>query len=85
MYRLYNKATGDHVWTVDANEHAVLAAQADWNDEDVAFYTPAFTGTTDVVRLYKANRHLLSTDAHEQNVLASQQGWTNEGTAFLGY
>ena len=85
VYRLYNKATGDHVWTVDANEHAVLAAQADWNDEDVAFYTPAFTGTTDVVRLYKANRHLLSTDAHEQNVLASQQGWTNEGTAFLGY
>ena len=85
VYRVYNKANGDHVWTVDANEHDVLAAQADWNDEGVAFYTPTFTGTTNVVRLYKDNRHLLSTDGNEQAVLSTQQGWTNEGTAFLGY
>ena len=83
--RAYNKANGDHVWTADPNEYEVLSAQADWNAEGVAFYVPAFTGTTDVVRLYKDNRHLLSTDGNEQTVLSTQQGWTNEGTAFLGY
>ena len=85
VYRAYNKANGDHVWTVDENEYAYLESQADWNAEGAAFYAPTFTGTTNVVRLYKNNRHLLSTDSNEQKVLSTQQGWTNEGTAFLGY
>ena len=83
--RAYNKANGDHVWTADPNEYEVLSNQADWNAEGVAFYVPTFTGTTDVVRLYKNNRHLLSTDSNEVKVLSTKQGWSNEGTAFLGY
>ncbi|PST45421.1 hypothetical protein CPA40_11115, partial [Bifidobacterium callitrichos] len=85
VYRLFNKVNGDHVWTSDANEHAYLAAQAAWNDEGVAFYTPTFTGTTDVARLSKGNRHLLSTDGNEQKVLSTKSGWTLEGTAFKAY
>ncbi|WP_190973586.1 InlB B-repeat-containing protein [Bifidobacterium callitrichos] len=85
VYRLFNKVNGDHVWTSDANEHAYLAAQAAWNDEGVAFYTPTFTGTTDVARLSKGNRHLLSTDSNEQKVLSTKSGWTLEGTAFKAY
>ena len=83
--RLYNRANGDHVWSTDANEVEVLSAQADWNNEDTAFYVPTYTGGQAVTRLYKDNRHLLSTDGNEVKVLSTQQGWANEGTAFKAY
>ena len=83
VYRVYNKANGDHVWTVDAHEYEVLSSGADWNAEGTAFYVPVF-GDTTVTRLYGGNRHLLSTDSHEAEVLA-QNGWNNEGVAFRAY
>ncbi|KAA8816079.1 hypothetical protein CSQ85_12185 [Bifidobacterium rousetti] len=85
VYRLYNKTNGDHVWTIDENEYKTLAASAAWNDEGAAFFTPTFTGTTTVTRLYKDARHLLSTDANEQKVLSGKPGWKVEGTVFKAY
>ena len=79
--RFYNPLNGDHVWTLDGGEeYENLSKAADWNKEGVAYYTPTFTGTTDVVRLYnaKAARHLLSTSKSEQNTLAKGD-WTVEG------
>ena len=83
--RLYNRANGDHVWSTDANEVKVLSAQADWNNENAAFFVPTYTGDQAVTRLYKNNRHLLSTDSNEVKVLSTKQGWSNEGTAFKAY
>ncbi|MBW3093706.1 InlB B-repeat-containing protein [Bifidobacterium sp. 82T10] len=85
VYRLYNKSNGDHVWTIDETEYNALAAKASWNDEGIAFYVPAFTGTTTVTRLYKGSRHLLSTDSNEQKVLSKKYGWKVEGTVFKAY
>ena len=83
--RVYNTVSGDHVWTVDANEYEVLTGQAQWVGEGSAFAVPAYNGLRTVSRLYKDNRHLLSTDSNEVKVLSEQQGWSDEGTAFLAY
>ncbi|MBW3093739.1 hypothetical protein KIH79_12635, partial [Bifidobacterium sp. 82T10] len=85
IHRLYNKSNGDHVWTSDETEYNALAAKDSWNDEGIAFYVPAFTGTTAVTRLYKGSRHLLSTDSNEQKVLSKKYGWKVEGTVFKAY
>jgi hypothetical protein len=82
LYRLYNPAIVQHLWTTDANEYAVLGTRG-WTGEGVESYIlpSAVAGTT--VPLYRMSYaflpiHLWTTDQNEYTVLATR-GWTQEG------
>lgn len=83
---LFNRVTGDHVWSTDAAEIAALKADVSWSVEGDAFAVPSYNGVRDVVRLYNGglNRHLLSVSADEQNILQGT-GWTVEGVAYKAF
>ena len=82
VYRLYNSNTGEHLYTVDANE-ALTLSNGGWNLEGINWNAP--TSGTAVVRLYNSHvaggEHVYTTDANEVAVLVAA-GWTNEGTKF---
>ena len=73
ILRLYNPYTGEHLYTIDTNELAVLTVLG-WNDEGIAWYAPT-TGTT-IYRLYNpySGDHLYTTDENEVSVL-TELGW----------
>lgn len=82
LYRLYNPAILQHLWTTDANEYAVLATRG-WTQEgkDGYILPAAVSGTTvPLYRLYYRYLplHLWTTDLNEYTVLAGQ-GWVQEG------
>ena len=76
IYRLYNRNTGEHLYTPDANEVQVLYSQYGWGYEGVAWYAAINTGSP-VYRLYNPvlGNHLYTTDLNEINVLTSSAGW----------
>lgn len=77
LYRLFNPKTGEHLYTVDANEKAVLVENG-WNDEGVR--TVASSEDTPVYRMYHAGtkEHLfVATESEKEAMLAN--GWTMEG------
>lgn len=75
IYRLYNPSSGEHLYTSDANECAVLGSGGSWNDEGIGWYAPRDAGTP-VYRLFDpiSGDHLYTTDLNEKSVLASR-GW----------
>ena len=85
VYRLYNPGSGDHLYTTDANEHAVLAT-AGWEQEGEAFESDPAKGMP-VYRLYNPNllvgSHHFTTDANEYRTLCSGD-WKDEGIAWYG-
>ena len=78
VYRLYNRFTGEHLYTNDANEVKVLYKDHQWGFEGIAWYTP--TEGIPVYRLYNPilGNHLYTTDTNEVNVLTSQHGWVKD-------
>ncbi len=78
IFRLYNNANGEHLYTSDANEAVTLAGTPIWEDEGTAWYAPD-SGSA-VYRLYNEGlqNHLYTTDENEVNVLTSQHGWTKD-------
>lgn len=82
VHRFYNRWTGEHMFTTDANE-AQEMAQAGWSYERAAWVAPA-SGVS-VWRLYNPNAddHLFTTDVAERDALAVL-GWRIEGLAFSG-
>ena len=83
IFRLYNNANGEHLYTSDANEAVTLAGTPIWEDEGTAWYAPD-SGSA-VYRLYNEGlqNHLYTTDENEVNVLTSQHGWTKERVVLL--
>ncbi len=83
VYRLYNRKTGEHLYTTSANEKNVLAAMAAWDYEGVAWKAYAAESTTGnaIHRLYnpKSGEHHYSGSANEIKVLTTQYGWRDEG------
>ncbi len=77
IYRLYNSANGEHLYTTDANERDVLDSSAypDWTYEGIGWVAP--TSGTPVYRLYNPEllNHLYTTDINEVNVLTSTTSW----------
>ncbi|WP_181281306.1 InlB B-repeat-containing protein [Bifidobacterium callitrichos] len=87
VYRLYDPASGLHLYTADENERKVLSTQHGWNDEGVVFYATTdknAAGAKPVYRLTNkaTGRHLLTLDENERKVLSTERGWTDEGVAW---
>ena len=84
VFRLFNKSTGEHLFTTDANEAKTLTSGMGWRSEGVEWLS-ASTGD-EVYRLYNpANgEHLYTTDRNEYATLgaAGGAGWRQEGVAF---
>ena len=75
VYRLYQPANSEHLYTPDYNEALTLYASQGWGFEGLSWSSPS--EGTDVYRLYNPGLgyHLYTTDANEIAVLTSSEGW----------
>lgn len=84
VYRVYNRRTGEHLYTTDKNEVNVLT-KGDWNDEGIGWTTS--NAGTPVYRLYSpvTGFHLYTTDTNEVNTLSRSGAWSvdNDGKALF--
>ena len=80
-YRLYNRYSGEHFYTVRLSERDSLV-KAGWQSEGVCWSTPE-SSSTPVYRLYNRynGEHLYTTSELEYETLGSI-GWSREGVAF---
>ena len=80
MYRVYNRWSGEHLFTADAGEYASLGSIG-WKQGGVAWKSPA--SGNPVWRLYNpySGDHFYTGDANEYARLGSI-GWRQEGRAF---
>lgn len=80
MYRLYNPNSGEHLFTIDANEYATLPRYG-WRQEGIAWTSPS--EGTPVYRLYNpySGDHHYTMDANEYASLP-RYGWRQEGIVF---
>lgn len=79
VYRLYNKATGQHLYTQNQSERNSLLTQSCWKDEGIGWYSP-LTSSRPVYRLGNPNteeRHY-TMDQEERKALI-EHGWKDEG------
>ena len=75
VYRLYNPATSEHLWTTDYNEYTVLSTTQGWNAEGQGWTAPA--SGKPVYRLYNPaiGSHHYTASASEIAELVANQGW----------
>ena len=78
MYRMYNPNSGEHFYTANASEKAMLVSVG-WNYEGTAWTAPVSSGTP-VYRMYNPNAgdHHYTTNAAERDMLKNA-GWNYEG------
>lgn len=83
MYRLYNKLTGEHLFTTNKAEKDALLASDTWKDEGQGWIAPS-TSDYPVYRLLNPNTgdHHYTTDKNEFDTLPAY-GWIAEGIAFF--
>ncbi|MDE5758990.1 MAG: hypothetical protein K2H85_10330, partial [Allobaculum sp.] len=83
MYRLYNRLTGEHLYTIDKNERDNLLTSDTWKDEGEGWIAPSVSDYP-VYRLLNPNNgdHHYTTDKNEFDTLPSY-GWVAEGVAFF--
>lgn len=81
VYRLYDKKSGDHIFTTKGEADAL--AKSGWTLEGTA-WTAAAGGTVPIYRLYNPNGgdHMLTADFDEANMLY-KAGWQYEGIPFF--
>jgi len=81
MYRLYNKYSGEHLYTKDQGERSSLV-KAGWKDEGVAWVAPAKSDTP-VRRMYNryTGDHHYTTRKDEYDKCA-ELGWRKEGVGW---
>ena len=82
VYRLYNPNSGEHVFTIAAEEGNNLLSLG-WNYEGIAWKVPEGAAVP-VFRLYNPyiGEHLYTTNDMERAIIAVN-GWKDEGIAFL--
>ena len=85
VYRLYNKKTSEHLYTINYGEFRDLpkVTKGDWVQEGIAWYAPKKSNTP-VYRLYnkRSGDHHYTTSKAEADALVKKHGWTLETTAF---
>ncbi|WP_051341021.1 calcium-binding protein [Azospirillum halopraeferens] len=87
VFRLYNPATGNHLYTASSNEAAAAVAKG-YREEGVPFSAEdGYTGLADVFRLYHAGTddHVYTINAAERDALIAAGGYRDEGVAFRAY
>ena len=83
LYRLYNKRTGEHFFTmseVERNYWLDRSAETGWTDENIAWYVSTDTGIP-VYRVFDAKRtgqHRFTADVNERDEYL-KKGWVDEG------
>ncbi len=88
IYRLYNKLTSEHLYTMSKGEYDQLPVitGGDWAQEGVAWYAPAkgAAGASPVWRLYNEGLgdHHYTASAGERDALVASAGWKVENVAF---
>ena len=80
VHRVYNPASGEHLFTTDANEVATLVNEHGWTDEEVAWTAPS-TSASPVRRLYNpaTGEHMYTMEGVEVKALSTGVGWVDEG------
>lgn len=83
VWRLYNRWTGEHLYTTDEREYNSLPAYG-WVQEESAWMSPA-TSESVTYRLYNpySGDHLYTTDRGEYDGLGAT-GWKQEGVCWYG-
>ena len=83
MTRLFNKTTGEHLYTSDANEIKTLVNEYNWTNEGVAWNAPAVSNTP-VYRLFNRvdGQHFYTKDLNEVNNISKLDDWKYEGIAW---
>ena len=78
IYRLYNRTTGEHLFSTNPNEVRTLVNRG-WKFEGVGWNAPS-SSNTPVYRLYNrfTGDHHYTTNLNEYNT-CGQQGWNQEG------
>lgn len=81
VYRLYNRWSGEHLFTTSKSEYDGLI-KIGWNGENVAWVSPS-TSKTPVYRMYNpySGDHFYTSNKSEYDSL-EKIGWRKEGTAF---
>ena len=84
MYRLYNPNSGEHFYTSNPDERAMLIGVG-WNDEGTGWIAPNMTNVP-VYRLYNpyAGEHHYTTNPAERDALVAA-GWNDEGIGWYSY
>ncbi len=82
LYRLYNKNTGEHFYTLSDSERNQLLANH-WNDEGEGWTTPK-SSAYPIYRLLNPNTgdHHYTVDEEEYLILSFFLGWVGEGIRF---
>ncbi len=82
LYRLYNKWSGEHFFTVNTYEATNLIAIG-WSGESVSWFSPTYS-TVKVYRLYNqwSGDHYYTANTDERKSLI-KIGWTNEGVGWF--
>lgn len=78
VYRLYNRGTAEHLYTLDFNEATVLSRDHGWINEGIGWYSSEVGEP--VFRLYNPilASHLYTTDNNEVDVLTTSFGWRKD-------
>lgn len=78
MYRMYNRITGEHLYTSSTYERNSLM-KWDWDYEGVGWIAPK--NGRPVYRLYNPalGDHHYTTSSHERDSLVNSHGWSYEG------
>lgn len=85
VYRLYNRNTGDHHYTMNTNEKDMLKSVG-WRDEGIGWYS----SVNKEVPLYRAYNPNVQVGSHNYTPNQAEQtylihaGWKDEGLAWYG-
>ena len=89
VVRLYNSATGKHLFSSNENEIDILT-KANWKNEGALYYSPD-ENTAEVFRFYipEQGRHFYTALESERDLIIGNSdlfsGWEYEGAAFSAY
>ncbi len=86
IYRVYNPASGEHLYTTAFGEALSLRDQHGWTIEGCPWYSPVHQ--TNVYRLYNPTigEHLYTTDINEVNYLTSfMSGWLVDNNGYPSF
>lgn len=90
VYRLYNKTTKEHLYTINSTEYNTLAnSKSHWIKEGIAFNAPTLSKIP-VYRLYNriSGEHFYTTDAAKVAELiknGTKSGWRNDSSVSADY
>jgi len=82
VYRNYNSATGEHLYTASNYEWSQLPKQSSYWHQDGGTFAEPDSGAN-IYRVYnpKSGEHLFTSGSYEKSTLISS-GWKDEGVAF---